>query len=199
MSSSAVQDGRCVRECPSTVRVAVVIALVFLFACKTTPDVSRPQSYASDGISFDLPRNWSVSADAVAQGKPAYRYVIVESPGSALVIVTVHEPPSDMTLEEFAARFHPKMIEKVEPGAQVGGHTRARTVRAVVAGEPSEGIEQFLSLETAGRAVSQRLRVFEVKTGSATAFLLVQAAAQDWNLFTPAFDLVLKSFAIEEE
>lgn len=181
-------------------RLAAALGVALLLtACETTPDVARPQPYANDGVSFDLPRNWSVSADAVAPGKPPYRYVIVESPGSALVIVTVHEPPSDMTPEDFVARFHQPMLEKVEPGAEVSGRTRARTVRAVVAGEPTEGIEQFVSLSTAGRAVSQRLRVFEVTTGSATAFLLVQAAAKDWNLFTPAFDLVLKSFAVEEE
>ena len=187
------------RECPSAVRVAVVIATAVLLACETTPDIAHPQPYANDGISFDLPRNWSVSADAMEQGKPAYRYAIVESPGSALVIVTVHESPVAMTPEDFVARFHQPMLEKVEPGVLVSGRTRARTVRAVVAGEPSEGIEQFFSLETAGRAVSQRLRVFEVKTGSATVFVLVQAAARDWNLFTPAFDLVLKSFAVEED
>jgi len=188
-----------VRECPSAVRVAVVITFALLTACETTPDISRPQPYANDGITFDLPRNWTVSADAVAKGKPAYRYVIVESPGSALVIMTIHEPPLAMTLEDFVARFHQPMLEKVDPGAEISDRTKPRPVRADVAGEPHEGIEQSFSLEVAGRAVPQRFRVFEVETGSAAAYVLVQAAREDWNLFTPAFDLVLKSLAIEED
>jgi hypothetical protein len=130
-----------------------------------------------------------------------FRYLFVESPGSATVIVQYHEPRLDLSVQEFAAEFHRKAIEETENLARLGPLRplsvragNAASVRSVVAGIPREGVEQSFSVSAAGEQVPHRFRAFKVETASATAFLVVQAATEDWNLVAPGFDLVLASF-----
>lgn len=193
---------RVTRGCPQPLRiVATLLVALPVAGCETSPDVRRPQSYSKDGISFSYPGNWSVTEDVVKPGDSRYRYLFVESPGSALVIVQHYEPHIDRSVEEFAAEFHRKLVAEVEEIALLGplkpfsGHAgTAVAVRSVVAGIQREGIEQSFSVSAAGERVPHKFRAFRVDTASATAFLIVQAATEDWNLVAPGFDLVLASF-----
>lgn len=120
------------------------------------------------------------------------------------MIVQYHEPRLDLSVEEFAAEFQRKAIEEVEEVALLGslrpfsGHAgNAVPIRAVVAGIPRDGIEHSFSVSAASEQVPHRFRAFRVESASATTFLVVQAATEDWNMVGPGFDLVLASFEVE--
>jgi hypothetical protein len=182
--------------------VATLLAAL-LIACETSPDLQRPQLYSRDGISFRYPGNWSVTEDVEKPGASKYRYLFVESPGSALVIVQYYEPGVEQSVEEFAAEFHRKTLEEVAevalgPVKAFSGHPgNAVPVHAIVAGVRREGIEHSYSVSAVGEQVPHRFRAFRVETGSGTAFLVVQAASEDWSLVAPGFELVLASFKVE--
>jgi hypothetical protein len=192
-------------ERPDPLRIAAaLLALLLLAGCESVPEVGSPRSYSRDGISFSYPANWSVTEDVVQPGEPRYRYLFVESPGSALVVVQVYEPGLDLSVQDFAAEFSRRTAEETEDLARLGPlePIRARTggavpVRAVVAGASRVGVEQWLSVSAAGQDVPHKLRAFRVETPSATVFLVVQASLEDWSLVAPGFDLVLESFEVE--
>jgi hypothetical protein len=183
--------------------VALLLALP-LAGCETSPELRRPQSYSKDGISFRYPSNWSVSEDVETPGASGYRYLFIDSPGSATVIVQHYQPGTALSVEEFAGNFHRKLIETVGDVARVGplkpfsGQAgNAVPVRAVVAGVPRGGIEYSFSISGAGQQVPHKFRAFKVESASATTFLVAQAATEDWDLVAPGFDLVLGSFEVE--
>jgi hypothetical protein len=70
-------------------------------------------------------------------------------------------------------------------------------IRSVVAGRPRKGIEHSFSISAAGERVPHKFRAFKVETASATTFLIVQSAIEDWGLVAPGFDLLLASFEVE--
>jgi hypothetical protein len=184
--------------------VATLLFALLFVACETSPDLQDSRSYSRDGISFRYPGNWSVTEDVTEPGPSKNRYLFVESPGSALVAVQSYEPGLDLSVEEFAAGFHRKLIEGVEEVALLGplkpfsGHAgNAVPIRSMVAGTPREGVEHSFAVSAGGEQVPHRFRAFRLETGSATTYLVVQAADEDWNLVAPGFDLVLGSFAVE--
>src|SRR4029450_6866975 len=181
--------------------IAAVLASLFSLACEGPADVHQPQSYSRDGISFDYPRNWSVTEDVVQPGDSQFRYLFVESPGSAIVIVQRHKPASDQSVEEFAADFQRNAAKETKDLARIGSLTlfnagggSTGSVHSVVAGTLREGVEQHFSVSAAGEQVPHMFRAFKVDTGTATTFLLVQSSTEDWNLVAPGFDLIFTSF-----
>jgi hypothetical protein len=190
---------------PKPVRVAAaLLAALLLFACEAAPEIQHPLTYSRDGISFRHPGNWSVTEDVANPGDPRFRYLFVESPGSAIVIVHHYEPRLELSVQEFAARFARSEVEEAEDLVRLGpsGLISARTgdsgpVRSVVAGTSRERVEQSFSVSAAGAEVPHRFRAFRVETDSGSAFLIAQAAVEDWDLVAPGFDLVLASFEVE--
>jgi hypothetical protein len=183
--------------------VTFLLGAFLVAACESVPELREPQSYSRDGISFRYPGNWSITEDMVRTGFPRFRYLSLESPGSATVIVTCHEPRLDLSVEEFAAEFHRKALEETEKlplgpfepfSAQTG---KTVSVQSAVGGIPTHGVEQSFSISAGSQRLPHRFRAFKVESESATAFLLVQAADEDWDLVAPGFDLVLGSFQLE--
>jgi hypothetical protein len=183
--------------------LALLLGALLVAACESVPELGETRWYSRDGISLRYPGNWSISEDVVRTGHPRFRYLFLESPGSASVIVSCQEPRLDLSVEEFAAEFHRKAREEteklalgpIEPfSAQTG---KTRSVRSVVAGIPTDGVEQSFSISAGDQSVPHRFRAFKVESASASAFLLVQAAEEDWDLVAPGFDLVLASFQLE--
>jgi hypothetical protein len=190
-------------ECPTRVHVAAVLWIVLLVAaCETTPDLAHPKSYAKDGISFQHPGNWLVSEDVTTAGVYTYRYLFVESPGSALVAASIYTPPSDESVEEFAVEFRRRLIQGIDDRALLEASrssTRSEVgvpVRAVVMGAARDGVEHALAASALGEVVPHRFRAFKVELRSTTIFLVVQAASEDWPLVAPGFDLVLATFEV---
>jgi hypothetical protein len=196
---------KATRARSSRILAAASLAVALLSgACETTPDVAHPQSYRKDGISFDHPSNWSVTEDVAQPAALGIRYLFVESPGSAIVIVQYYGRGMDTSLEEFSADFHRRWLEKAENLVQLGpddpivaSSGSTRSVRSVVAGIPRDGIEQTFSIAAAGTEVPHRYHAFKLEAAPATAFVIVQAADEDWDLVAPGFDLVLASLRIE--
>lgn len=183
---------------------AFLVVVLFSGACETAPRVAQPQSYRRQGISFDYPSNWSVTEDVAKGGDAEFRYLFVESPGSAIVIVQYYRLGMDVSVEDFSADFHRRALGETEDLVRFGtlspiaaSSGRTRSVRAVVAGAPRDGIEQLFSVSAVGVHVPHKYHAFKVQVAPATAFVVVQAAVEDWNLVAPGFDLVLTSLEIE--
>ncbi len=70
----------------------------------TRADTDHPTTYAKDGLTFQVPGNWSVTED---EDFPTHRFVLVEEPGNALVVMQLfpfHQPADIAALaRDFAA------------------------------------------------------------------------------------------------
>jgi hypothetical protein len=184
--------------------VASLLASLFFFACEKKPEIQSPLSYAKDGISFRYPGNWSVTEDVEPPGESGFRYLFVESPGSATVIVQYYNPGMDLGVEEFAAEFHKGTLAETEQFGRLGPLSTLQVtsgntvlVRALVGGSLREGVERSFSISAVGEQVPHTSRAFKLDAGPATAFVVVQAATEDWDLVGPGFDLVLESLRVE--
>lgn len=182
---------------------AALVAALLVSACETTPDLEHPKPYAKDGISFQHPGNWSVTEDVTTAGVSTHRYLFVESPGSALLVVLIYTPPIDESVEDFAVGFRRRLIQEVDDRALLEASKSSTPsevgvpVRAVVMGAPRDGVEHALAASALGEVVPHKFRAFKLETPSATIFLIAQAASEDWTLVAPGFDLVLSSFEVE--
>jgi len=183
--------------------VATLWLALLSAGCETAPDLQHPRFYLSDGISFRYPGNWSVTEDVGGPDVLTYRNLFIESSGSAIVVVQSYEPPIDKPLEDYAAEFHRAELESLGELARIGplqpfdGQAGAPVpVVARIGGLPREGVEYVFSIVALGAAVPHKLRAFKVETDSATTFLVVQAATEDWSSVAPGLDLVLESFEV---
>lgn len=191
-----------------TVRILFAVALglvpTLVVSCERSPDLSSTSFYSKDGISFSYPGNWTVSKDATEAGDTEYRYLFVESPGDAILIIQRYKPAIDLTLEEFAAELKTTRDAEVEGMFQVGDfrpmHVKSEIdsqVQAIIAGETRDGIRQSFAISVLGEKVPHYSTFFRIDDLQQTIFVVAQAATEDWELVEPAFQLVQSSLRIE--
>lgn len=195
---------------PSTQSVGVfgsfVLAAfaVLLSGCERPPDIDRPNFFDKDGIAFSFPGNWSVSEDVTEPGELECRYLFVESPGDAIVIIQRFTPEIDLTVQEFADQFLQSTIEEAEGLIDLGPVTpvtasggQATSVQTLVAGAMREGVEQSFAVSVLGEAVGHRSRTFRIEAASSVAFLVAQAATEDWDIVAPGFELIATTLSVK--
>jgi len=65
-------------------------------------ETDTPRSYSKAGIKFEYPGNWEVTEDGQQAG---LRYLIVESPGDAILTIQIYPADDALTIQEYAKNF----------------------------------------------------------------------------------------------
>ena len=81
----------------------LVIFSLSLYACnlstdEESADLQKTTKYQKNDISFSMPSNWKVTED---NGENSARYLFVESPGSAIMIINTYEKETAPSLQEY--------------------------------------------------------------------------------------------------
>lgn len=181
----------------------IALSLVTAIGCELAPNTAEPKTYERGGIAFSLPGNWAVSEDETDSGEVEYRYIIIESTGDAILNIMRYEPALDLSLEEFAKFMAVSMVEETQNIFSVGSvkpmsATRGTSapIQGRVGGALREGIETQFVVSAFGVPVPHRSRIFLIESDTASVFLVLQAATEDWKTVAPGFDLIAESLHV---
>lgn len=172
--------------------VLVVISISLLLAgCWESPaDISNPQTYDKDGLTFTYPGNWKVVEDVA--GDPV-RYLFVESPGEALVIVQVDSSGQAKSLKPFAESFSQRAATETPIGSTGQNEFGPLETRAAY-----EAIQEKFSITLLSVEVSHTRVYLRKASGDTTLFIINQASDEDLASVEPGFDQISTSLEMQE-
>jgi len=150
-------------------------------------DTGNPTSYAKSGLSFQMPGNWRVTED---EEVGTVRYLFVEEPGDALVVVQLR-PSADVGDLLSVAKEFAKSAKEATPLGKIG------TSKFGSSGTDGayETLRERFSISLGGQHIPHtrdyRLRTF----GDRTCLLIAQVADEDRSDVEAGFRQVMDTLA----
>jgi hypothetical protein len=169
------------------------ILLLGLSGCEKVADISSPVIYEKENISFSYPRNWKVTEDVKQQN---FRYLFIESPGSAIFMVQVYSKNDAVPFDVFVEWFSSTNRDDTPVVLNIGKSTFS-TVEESKFSPDFKGIKENFSMTLLGEQMPYKREYFTISSNNKVAFLVAQAATEDLSKVEPGFDLILNSFVIE--
>lgn len=170
------------------------LALLFVFsACEPAADISSPQKYAKDGLSFTYPGNWNITEDSV---EDEVRTLFVETPGDAIFIVQVFAATDAVDTETLARTYSDEItaalpIGKASPGVFKPLQHKYKDGRVL------DGVQENQMMEFLGEKVPHTRAYFQVTSQTRSAMLLCQVATEDLAKARPGCDQIIESFKLD--
>lgn len=163
-----------------------------LSACEMHADLSQPEAYSRDGISFSLPGNWSVTEDAEENG---FRYLFVETPGDAIIFISTYRKEDASSLREHVEWAIQNTIDEMPFGSRTAGSI-TRTQR-VIDQRKFDGYKNEFIVSAVGFEVPHVAEFFRFDSATRSAYFLTQVAVEDLDKVSGGFDLVLSTFTLQ--
>jgi hypothetical protein len=99
---------------------AVLAAALSLAGCSTKPDLGHLKTFSDDRIAFSYPGNWKITENVTEKGPPGYRYLFVESPGSAIFSITQFYMDTPVDLKTYVLQFKESQQKNTQDAVRVG-------------------------------------------------------------------------------
>ena len=164
----------------------IAALLVLVSACERKPATSSPARYDKSGVSFQYPGNWSVDQD---EGSSIARTIVVESSGSALLLIQLFDGTDIEDIRDYAEFFAKAGQEEV----QVGKMSRS-TFSEIKSVDGYEVLTENFAIELLGQSVPHT-RIYRRKdTGKGVYFLISQTASEDAAIVEPGFAQIVSTF-----
>jgi len=164
----------------------------FVSACEMNADLSQPEAYSRNGISFSLPGNWSVTEDAEENG---FRYLFVETPGDAIIFISTYRKEDAGSLREHVEWTIQNTIDEMPFGSRTEG-TITRTQR-VIDQRKFDGYKNEFIASVVGFEVPHVTEFYRFDSETRSAYFLTQVAVEDMDKVSGGFDLVLSTFKLQ--
>jgi hypothetical protein len=100
----------------------IVLALLAHTGCEKVAAVKTPKTYYKDGIHFEHPGNWKVTADSQRDG---VRSLFLETTGQATVAIQLYLATEAVQIEDFAHQFSSNVQKEMPTYLTVGNSTFA--------------------------------------------------------------------------
>lgn len=174
-------------------RVVALIAIALLLAgCWESPaDISKPQAYDKDGLTFTYPGNWTVTEDVAGD---QLRYLFVETPGEALVVIQVDSSGQAENLKPFAESFSQRATTETPVGDIAQNEFGPIEKRAGYEAIQEKFSITLLSVEVPHTRIYLRKALEDV-----TLFIINQAANEDLASVEPGFDQISESLELKSQ
>ncbi len=143
-------------------------------------DVSSPQSYSKQGLSFQYPGNWKVTDD---ENFDFFRYLFIESPGDAIVIIQIFGREDALGLKEFSADF----ADGAKEDYTLGSISESSFQMA------DDYLEEQFSITILNETVPHLRRYMRLEFGQKLCFVIFQVADEDLEKAAPGFQLIVSS------
>jgi len=164
----------------------LALALMLVGCGESEADVGNPQHYSKDGVEFDYPGNWEVTDDAQnAEG----RYLLIESPGDALMMIHIYSGSDALGIQAFASNFA-KLAEENTPI----GDVTASTFSNVTHSGGYEELTEQMSITVLGETVPLTRTYRRKAIGSNVCVLVGHVVDEDRSLVVGGFEQVFSSF-----
>ncbi len=170
-------------------RCLLLIALPFLLLLEgcgePKADLSTPKTHTSGAITFNYPKNWKITEDSVT---PEIRYLFVETPGDALVILQSYPAGEASNIEVFSKKFS----ESTSAETPIG-----EIAKSTFTDIPDSGgfnwIAENFEISLLGHSVPHRRLYGTKEIGGRQVFLILQVATEDFSKAEPGFQLIRDS------
>src|SRR4030095_3754404 len=157
-----------------------------LVSCERTANVTQPKAYNKDGIQFQYPDNWKVTADSQNE---SMRHLVIETPGEAILIIQVFTPDDSVPMSDFVREFSSNAQQELP---------RFATSTASTFGEPEErdgykSVSEQFSIKAVGEGVPHTRIYKQKRFGSKMIYVVSQVASEDEDLVGAGFDQITSS------
>ncbi len=159
------------RTYPLVCVLAVALVPSLLGCGGEVADTENPNAYAKDGLQFEMPGNWEVTEDAEAG---PFRYLFVEEPGDALVVVQLFPAADAADLRGYAEGF-----SKQSAAATKTGTLSASSFGNVSTSDGYEMLTETFSISLMGETVPHTRNYRRKVCGAHVCFVIAQVADED--------------------
>lgn len=175
-------------------------ALILGSGCEREPDTQNPRTWSSHALSFEYPGNWKIGDETTQPSESVeIETVTVNSPGDAVMVLTMTRPIGSMMLDDFAAEATKlraaeleRLLGKAEGLAKIS-KTRSSTRASSIKGSSDSMIHHDFAISVVGEEVPHRGEFHHFEGQEWDVFSYSQAAQEDWDTVQPGFLQVLKS------
>lgn len=171
--------------------ISLLCILIIIAACEQNADTSKPLNYAKDTISFAYPENWTVTED---KQEDDVRYLFIETPGDAIVLVQIYPIQDAVSLKEYAEWFSKEVIKETPVAERSVGNFE--DINRTINGVTLTGMRQKFSITLLGIDVPHTAEYYRIEKGNKVAFLISQTASEDLAKVNGGFELLLGTFVI---
>ena len=169
-------------------------------ACTAGPPTIA--TYDKQGVSFQHHSNWKVAEDTELVEGSGVRFINLEGPDEAVLMLTVMPSPVDQTLEdyattmarEFTAAITETAIGPIRPAT--ASPTGSRAVSARIGGADQAGISHTYTVSVLGVKVPHVANFYQLVGPKTTAFIVTQVATEDAQRTAPSMSIALDSLRI---
>tara|TARA_R110002096_G_scaffold200639_9_gene384690 strand:- start:1415 stop:2122 length:708 start_codon:yes stop_codon:yes gene_type:complete len=148
-------------------------------------DLTTPNTHRSGTIAFEYPKNWRITDEAV---KPEVQYIIVETPGDALVVLQSFPAVDAILLEDFASAFSERSAAETPIGK-----VEESTFTLLPEGSGFRWIQEEFSMSLLGESILHRRLFGARQIGERKVFLIFQVATEDLDRALPGLELIRDS------
>ncbi len=168
----------------------LVISLLLLVGCgERSAKTDNPRSYNKAGIAFEYPGNWEVTEDEQLAG---LRYLFVETPGDAIVIIQIYSADDALEIRDFAQNFARSAQEETP-----FGNVSASVFSSVEKSNGYEILTERFSITLLGENVPHT-RIYRRKpVDNKVCLIVAQVAVEDLSKVTMGFEQIFSSFKYE--
>jgi len=170
----------------------LIAILVSLAACEEHVDLSDQKRHAINGFSFSIPANWEVIQEAEERG---VSYLYIESPGLAIVQVTIYDQKASFTLREYAMYS----IENTEKRTSFGSRNEGtlKKIKKSFAGKKLNGYRNEYIWTLVVFPSQQVTEFFKFPNKDRGIFITTMAPEDNLDKVEKGFDLIISSFTQE--
>jgi len=169
---------------------------LFLFSCLTgcveeAADLSEPNSYGANQITFQYPKNWQITDDSFS---PAVHNLFIQSNGEAIVIVQSYQSDIAEDLKTFSKNFSESA--KSEIGL---GEMSVSKLEVIPESSGFESMKEEWELTILGESVPFQRIYGTKKIADRQVFIIFQVAQEDYSKAVPGFHLIRDSLKEKQE
>lgn len=172
--------------------ILLIIFILFVSGCYDRADVSSPSEYRRENITFLYPDNWEVTQDV---DRNDFRYLFVESPGDAIMIIQIYMKEDALSLRDFVEQFAGKTKQEIPLGKTDNNYIS--TVVKTTATGPKTGLRERFALVIGDTQIPNIREYFRLEMKNKGIFLISQTPEVTSKRVASGFDLILESFALD--
>jgi hypothetical protein len=164
----------------------ILLALLAHPGCERVATVKTPKIYDKDGIHFEHPGNWKVTADSEREG---VRSSFLETPGQATVTIQIYLETEALELEDFARQYSSNVHKEMPRYLSIGNSTFGGPEDA----NGYQSLTEQFSVSVLGQEVPH-IRFYKQKQfGDNIVYIICQVSNEDEDFVAIGFDHIQSS------
>jgi hypothetical protein len=179
--------------------------IVLLSACSSStsePDLSSPNVYQHDNVTFSYPGNWKITEEDTEEDEGVeYHSIIIDSSHDGVYMLQFTQPEIDLALEQYADDYISDLLGDVEESSmqlvQGEANEEAEPIQAQILGEVREGLSRKFSVSILGEKIPYHATFYKFNHQRHSIFLLNSVPAEEWEMTKAGVEFIYKTLKME--